>query len=471
MTGAKVAKSGSSTVRIAALAGFSGDRIDPAAEVLRKGNVNYGVFECLAERTIALAQQQKLKNPELGYDPLLKRRMAAVLPICKEKGIKIITNMGAANPAGAAEAVRKVAAEVGTHGFKVGVVLGDDILDKMDRYADVQLLDGPAPGERKQTVRDLHGKISANAYLGAEGIVNALEGGSDIVIAGRVSDPSLFLAIPMFEFGWRNMDYKLLGCGLAAGHLLECGAQVTGGYFSDGYSATDVPNLWRVGFPIAEISSDGGLVITKSEGSGGMVTKETCTAQLLYEIHDPSRYLTPDAVADFSGITFTEIGPNRVRVDEATATVRTETLKVSIGYIGSYIGEGEIGYNGYRARERALAAADIILKRLERLEVPVIGKPFVEIIGDVSDVPNTVPSDKRKDSGHYRLLRGVRLRVAARTSTLEAAEQIGNEVESLYTNGPAGGGGARKHTERNIEVASILVPRKDVPSRVKYEMI
>ena len=461
MAGTKAGTSKRESIRIAALAGFSGDRIDPAVEVLRNGNVNYGVFECLAERTIALAQQEKLKVPELGYDHMLRRRMEAVLPICAERGIKIITNMGAANPLAAAKVVRKVASDVGAPHLKVSAVLGDDIFDRIGRYADVPLMEAEELENPKATVKDLKNKVSANAYLGADGIVRALEGGADIVVTGRVADSSLFLAAPMFEFGWRDTDYQLLGSGIVAGHLLECGAQVTGGYFDGKYNAAVAPEVWRIGFPIAEISHDGGVVITKAEGSGGMVTKETCTAQLLYEIHNPSMYITPDAVADFSNVNFIELGADRVLVRDATATARTETLKVSIGYSDCHIGEGEISYSGYRARERAIEAADIVLTRLKRLEVPVIGDPMVEIIGAMY-TPWSRLSYVHSQKGLYRLLNGVRLRVAARTETQEAAERIGNEVESLYTNGPGGGGGARKSVEKSVSIASILIPRADV---------
>ncbi len=466
MTAAQRTAPRKETVGIAALAGYSGDRIGPAVDVLRNGDVNYGVFECLAERTIALAQRERLKDPKLGYDPLLVRRMEAVIPICERKGIKIITNMGAANPVAAANVVRAIVSGLGIKGMKVSVVLGDDIFDKLDNYADTRLTDDATPGMKDAAVRDLPSKISANAYLGAEGIVKALEGGADIVITGRVADSSLFLAIPMFEFGWHSTDYGLLGNGIVAGHLLECGAQVTGGYFYDGHYETKVPNLWNVGFPIAEISSGGTVLITKAKRTGGMVTKATCTAQLLYEIHDPGSYITPDAVADFSHVDFREVAKNRIMVEGATARERTDTLKVSIGYIDDYMGRGEIGYSGDRARERAIEAADIVVRRLKRAEMPLVGEPLVEIIGDVS------PSSQRKaakieSKGPYHMIDGVRLYVSARALTKEAAAQVGSEVETLYLNGPAGGGGARSQTEMNVAIASILVPRRDVPVRVE----
>ena len=437
-------------VRIAACAGFSGDRIEPAAYVLEHGNVGYGVFECLAERTIALAQRDK-RNGGKGFDPLLRRRMEKVLPICKKKNVKIITNMGAASPVAAAHEVRAIAEQHGITDISITAVVGDDIFgtigdQSIDHYSNAPLMEDQDPDTPVAKLKDLKNIVSANAYLGAEGIVSALRQGADVVITGRVADPSLFLAPLMFELGWRADDYQMLGKGLVVGHLLECGAQVTGGYFDSCTQWTKVPGIWDVGFPIADVKVDGTAVITKAEGTGGMVTRATCTEQLLYEIHNPAAYITPDAVADFSKVNFTEIGPNRVLVEGATANERTDTLKVSVGYIDCCIGEGEISYVGFNAWDRARLASSIVQGRLEGL--PIIGYPKTDIIGT---------------GGGRDPLSSVRLRIAARTETIDAARRVGEEVEALYTNGPAGGGGVRKYAEETISIASILVPRKDVP--------
>lgn len=451
-------------VRIAACAGYSGDRIDPAAYVLKHGNVDYGVFECLAERTIALAVQRLREDPQSGYDPLLRQRMEAVLPICKRKGIKLITNMGAANPLEAARVVRTVANACNAGNLVVKVVVGDNVIGNISRYMDAPLMEDQNPGKPEQRVNGLSGVISANAYLGAEGIIKALDKGADVVITGRVADPSLFLAPLMFELGWRSDDYPMLGKGLVAGHLLECGAQVSGGYFDDGSSRKHVPDLWNTGFPIAEVGADGKIVITKAKGTGGMITRETCTEQLLYEIHDPETYITPDAVADFSHVNLTELAPNQISVTGATAKERTDTLKVSIGYIDCFIGEGEISYSGTNAIERALLAKDIVTRRLKKLNVPIVEGPRAEING-------TDAAELHKNplllSSIDRLLRGARLRISARTKTADAARRIGEEIESLYTNGPAGGGGARKSVEETVSIASILIPRSDVKIEVE----
>ncbi|MGB7119574.1 MAG: acyclic terpene utilization AtuA family protein, partial [Bradyrhizobium sp.] len=295
------------TIRIGSGAGYSGDRIEPAIELAEKGEIQYLVFECLGERTVALAQQARLKNPEAGYDPLLEERMRAVLPICAAKGIKIVTNMGAANPLAAARKTAAIARSMGLSSLKVAAIVGDDVLDACKaRDLPIMEFDG--------TIGQLGNRlISANAYLGVGPMAEALHGGADVVITGRASDPALFLAPLIHAFGWPTDDWNLLGKGIVAGHLLECAGQVTGGYFADP-TFKDVPDLARLGFPIGEVGEDGSLVITKVEGSGGAVTARTCKEQLLYEVHDPARYLQPDVTADFSQVTVEEIGKDRVRI-------------------------------------------------------------------------------------------------------------------------------------------------------------
>ena len=346
------------TIRIGSGAGYSGDRIEPAIELAEKGDIQYLVFECLGERTVALAQQARMKNPDSGYDPLLEERMRAVLPLCAAKGIKIVTNMGAANPEAAARKTADIAKSLGLSTLKIAAIVGDDVLDACkDGDLEIMEFDG--------TIRQLGNRLlSANAYLGAEPMARALTSGADIVITGRASDPALFLAPMIHAFGWAMDDWNLLGQGTVAGHLLECAGQITGGYFADpGYK--DVPDLARLGFPIGEVDEDGGLVITKVAGSGGAVTARTCKEQLLYEVHDPARYYQPDVVADFSQVKVEEIAPDRVRVSGGRGTKRTDTLKVSVGYVDSYIGEGQISYAGPGALARGRLALEIVRERLK----------------------------------------------------------------------------------------------------------
>jgi hypothetical protein len=346
------------TIRIGSGAGYSGDRIEPALELAEKGDLQYLVFECLGERTVALAQQARMKSPDGGYDPLLEERMRAVLPLCASKGIKIVTNMGAANPEGAARKTAEIARSLGLSSLKIAAVIGDDVLDACK--------DGDLPiMEFDGTIKQLGNRLlSANAYLGAEPMAQALGEGADIVITGRASDPALFLAPMIHAFGWAMDDWNLLGQGTIAGHLLECAGQITGGYFADpGYK--DVAGLARLGFPIGEVGEDGALVITKVAGSGGAVTARTCKEQLLYEVHDPKRYLQPDVVADFSHVRVEETAPDRVRISGGRGTQRTDTLKVSVGYVDSFIGEGQISYAGPGAVARGRLALEIVRERLK----------------------------------------------------------------------------------------------------------
>src|SRR5690349_6006180 len=346
------------TIRIGSGAGYSGDRIEPAVELAEKGDIEYLVFECLGERTVALAQQARMKDPESGFDPLLENRMRAVLPICVAKGIKIVTNMGAANPIAAARKTAEIAHSIGLTKLKVAAVIGDDVLEAcQERDLSIMEFDG--------TIAQLGNRLlSANAYLGAGPMTEALNAGADVVITGRASDPALFLAPMLHAFGWAMDDWNLLGKGTLAGHLLECAGQITGGYFADpGYK--DVADLARLGFPIGEIGRDGSLVITKVAGSGGAVNAQTCKEQLLYEVHDPTQYLQPDVTADFSQVNVEEIGKDRVRISGGRGSERPSTLKVSVGYVDSFIGEGQISYAGPGALARGRLALEIVRERLK----------------------------------------------------------------------------------------------------------
>ena len=442
------------TIRIGCGAGYSGDRIEPAVELAEKGGIRYLVFECLAERTIAIAQQARMKDPGAGYDALLAARMEACLPSCRRNGVRIITNMGAANPAAGARRIGDVATRLGIKGLKIAAVTGDDVLE-LTRQHDPVILE---TGRRVSQLGDR--LVSANAYLGADAIVEALKNGADVVITGRVADPSLFLAPLIAEFDWQQDRLDLLGQGTVLGHLLECAGQVTGGYFADpGFK--DVPDLARLGFPIAEVREDGSFVVTKVPGSGGMVTAATCKEQLLYEIHDPSSYITPDVVADFTGVRVAETGKDRVAITGGTGRPRTETLKVSIGYRDGFIGEGQISYAGPGAVERGKLALEIVAERLKLTCVP-----FDKIRYDLIGV-NSLHGDNRS-AGHdpYE----VRVRVAGRTRSMVEAVRIGNEVETLYTNGPAGGAGAWKSAREVVAMVSALLPRSMVSPSVRYEV-
>jgi hypothetical protein len=441
------------TIRIGSGAGYSGDRIEPAVELAEKGDIRYLVFECLGERTVALAQQARMKNPEGGYDPLLEERMRAVLPACAAKGIKIVTNMGAANPAAAARKTAEIAKSLGLSALKIAAVIGDDVLDAC-KERDLPIME--FEGSIKQLGNRL---LSANAYLGAEPMAQALSAGADIVITGRASDPALFLAPMIHAFGWAMNDWNLLGQGTVAGHLLECAGQITGGYFADpGHK--DIPDLARLGFPIGEVGEDGSLVITKVAGSGGAVTAQTCKEQLLYEVHDPTQYIQPDVTADFSRVRVEEVGKDRVRVSGGRGSKRPATLKVSVGYVDSFIGEGQISYAGPGALARGRLALEIVRERLKLTGVAASELRF-ELIGVDSLHGSQL-------SAHANEPYEVRVRVAGRTENLREAVRIGNEVETLYTNGPAAGGGAFKSARDVVAVASVLLPRELATPQVQF---
>ncbi|OJY24947.1 acyclic terpene utilization AtuA family protein [Pandoraea sp. 64-18] len=443
-------------IRIGAGAGYSGDRIEPAVELAQRGALDYLVFECLAERTIGIAQQARRRDPQSGYDPLLEARMTAVLPAALRNGVRIISNMGAANPLAAARKTAEIARALGLGDVKIAAVTGDDVLDVV--------LQGDAHFEETGERVASYGNriVSANAYLGAAGIVDALAAGAQIVLTGRVADPSLFVAPLIHEFGWRMDDWETLGQATVVGHLLECAGQITGGYFADpGYK--DVPNLATLGFPIGEVAPDGSVVITKVPDAGGRVTQATCKEQLLYEIHDPRRYLQPDVVADFSHVRVEEEAPDRIKVTGGRGTPRTDTLKVSVGYVDGFIGEGQISYGGPGAVSRARLALDIVRERLaltgvqtSELRCDLIGMNSLH--GETAGARHAEPYE-------------VRVRVAGRMPSAEQALRIGNEVETLYTNGPAGGGGVTKSVREVLAVQSVLLSREHVkPSFTFVEM-
>lgn len=440
------------TIRIGAGAGYSGDRIEPAVELAERGALDYLIFECLAERTIALAQQAKLKDPTQGYDPLLMDRMRAVLRPCSEHGVRILTNMGAANPLAAAAQIRAIARELGLPHLKVAALTGDDVLALVTGgdYLD----DTGAP------VTQLQDRLlSANAYLGAQPLVDALAQGAHVIVTGRVADPALVLAPLIHEFGWAMDDWHKLGQGTLVGHLLECAGQVSGGYFADpGYK--DVSNLARLGFPIGEVAEDGSVVITKVAGSGGCVTVATCTEQLLYEIHDPAAYLTPDVVADFSQVSMTQAGPDRVAITGATGHPKSGLLKVTLGYLDSHIGEGQISYAGPGALARARLAQAIVAERLD-----LCGVQTQELRCDLIGV-NAIHGAQL--SAEHAEPYEVRLRVTGRTATMQEASRIGNEVETLYTCGPSGGGGATKSARAVVAVRATLLAETLVTATIHF---
>lgn len=433
-------------IRIGAGAGFSGDRIEPAILLAKEAKLDYLVLECLAERTIALAQQRKLADPKLGYDPLLLRRIEPLLPILVSNNITLITNMGAANPLAAAQKIQELAQSLQLN-IKIAAVSGDDVLDKIQ------------PKKNQFTVLETgenlasYSLLSANAYLGVDGILDALNSKAQIIITGRVADPSLFLAPMIYEFGWNEKD--LLGAGTIVGHLLECAGQLTGGYFGD-TDLKKIAHLSELGFPYAEVFNNGDAIFKKVNGTGGALTLATVKEQLLYEVINPSAYITPDIIADFTQVSLTQNGENEISVTGGKGLDKPNTFKVSVGYHAGFVGEGEISYAGNNALSRAQLAGQIISERIESFTEEV----RIDYIGwDSVHRKNFRPEHEPYE---------VRLRVAAKTSTLEDAQRVGEEVEALYTNGPAGGGGVRKYAQSQLGIISILLPRAECAHVVTF---
>ena len=432
------------SLRLGGGAGFAGDRLDAPMDLAERGVLDYLVLECLAERTIALAQLRRRRDPATGYDARLTERIESLLPILARRRFRLLGNFGAANPLAAADAIVAIAKRLGI-AVKVAAVTGDDVLDVLDLEAPT--MEGGLPLSRYAPL------VSANAYLGAEAMLPALASGADIVVTGRVADPSLFVAPLMHEYGWAPDDVDRLARGTVAGHLLECAGQLCGGYFADP-GRKDIAGMANLGFPYADVTPDGDAVVSKVTGTGGRITLATATEQLLYEVTDPHGYLTPDVTADFSRVTLTEAGPDRIAVRGARGRARPAQLKVSVGYLAGYIGEGEIGYAGTNALARVRLAGEIIRERLGR-RFPELR---IDMIGSTSLHGGAFDADERP----YE----VRLRVAGRARSRGEAAVIGDEVEALYTNGPAGGGGARKYVSEQIGIVSTLVDRTRVASAV-----
>ena len=427
-------------IRIGCGAGFSGDRLEPALVLLQQANLDYLVLECLAERTIALAQKRKRQNPDLGYDPLLERRIELLLPDLLARNVRLITNMGAANPLAAAEKICVIARRLNLS-VTVAAITGDDVFHLLS--GDEKVLETGQPLTASGPL------VSANAYLGADAILPALATEANIIITGRVADPSLFLTPLMHEFDWLPDNTNQLGQGTIIGHLLECAGQLTGGYFADP-GRKDVPDMANLGHPFADILSDGTATFSKVAGTGGLLNVATAKEQLLYEVMDPSRYLTPDVVADFTQVRLEEVGPNQVRVSGGKGQMAPDTLKVSVGFDADFVGEGEISYAGSNALGRAKLAGSIIQERLQdrftNLRIDYIGSTSVH----------------RTSFGHYPDPYEIRLRVAGKASTANMAALVGEEVEALYTNGPAGGGGARRYVHELVGIVSTLMDRRTI---------
>jgi hypothetical protein len=456
---AAMADGGGGTFLIGNGAGFSGDRVDAPIPVVRtlvrRGLPAALFFECLGERTVALAQLERRRDPEAGYEPMLEPLLEPILADCAAHRIPVLGNFGAANPPAAARLVARLAVRLGLPDLRIGLVTGDDVVGTV---ALDQLPVHEADGSIDTRSARL---VAANAYIGAEPLVRALAEGADVVVAGRTSDPALAIAPLVHHFGWRLDDWGKLAVGAACGHLLECGSQVTGGVFWDpGFK--DIPDPANIGFPIAEVTAEGGLTVTKAEDTGGVVDLRTVKEQLLYELHDPARYVTPDVVLDITGCTLEQAGPDRVAVRGLRGHPAPDSLKVTASFEGSWLGEGEVSVAGPNALARARATADVLLERLRRRGLPVRAR--VDLIG----VASAHDSD---DGALWRGYRGpeppeVRVRLAAEGADRDAVDGAAREVLAMLCCGTAGTGGARWRVTPRILTRSHLVLRERVPTAV-----
>lgn len=413
-------------VRVGNAQGFWGDSILGPVQLLASGELDYLTMDFLAEVTMSIMQKMRRRRPDAGYATDFVKVVERVLPACKERGIRIIANAGGVNALACADACEAVVRKLDLHGVRLGIVEGDDVLDRLD--------DLIADGEHlvnMDTGTPLSGRLadvlSANVYLGAEPIAAALEDGADIVITGRVTDPSLTVGPLVFEHGWSMDDYDRLAAATVAGHIIECGTQCTGGNFD---RWEEIPDLLHVGYPVTEMSTDGSFVVTKQPGTGGSVTCDTVTAQLLYELGDPERYLTPDVIADFTSVRLTQEGPDRVRVDGVKGLPPTATSKVSVSLHCGYQATGQLVVGGRDAVKKAHVVADLLFDRLA-----LDGTFFtpesrlVEVIGTDVLFPGMVTATAPTE---------VLLRVGVSDKDRSRVERFGQELASLLTSGPPG---------------------------------
>jgi len=447
------------SIRIGNGQGFWGDSVDAPVELLHRGPIDYIGMDYLAEVTLSIMMRQKLKNPDLGYATDFVGFIRRVLPELKRRNVRILSNAGGLNPHACRERIFEVARELDVHGVRVGVVEGDDILAGLrDLVKAGHHLRNMDTGEDIDPLLDSF--TSANAYLGARPVVEALRQDALIVLCGRVTDTALALAPMVHELGWSFEDWDRLAAGTIAGHILECGPQCTGGNFTRWW---EVPDLWDVGYPIAEAREDGTFTITKHQGTGGMVTVDTVAEQLVYEMGKPSEYITPDVIADFTSIQLEQEGENRVRVSGIRGRPRTDTLKVSASYLAGFKTAGQITLSGPHAVEKARLAAEVVWRRLERVGVTFPEEHRMqELVGVDACLPGIAkPSDEPPE---------VVLRLGVRDPDKEKVARFGKEIAPLVTSGPpgvTGFAGGRPKPQEVVAYWPALLDRTVVENRIQ----
>lgn len=414
-------------IRVANAQGFWGDSLLGPIRLVDEGPVDYLTFDYLAEITMSIMQKQKMRDPEKGYAMDFIPMLRKILVTCHEKGVKIIANAGGVNPNACLAATKAVIEELGLYGMKVATVEGDDIMGRLDELiGEGEKLSNMETGEELTAIRD---KItSANVYIGAKPIVEALQAGADIVITGRASDPSLVVAPLVYEFGWSMEDYDKIAAATIMGHITECGPQCTGGNYA---GWRNVDDFARIGYPVIEANADGSFVVTKHEGTGGLVSVETVTSQLLYELGDPSNYLGPDCIADFTTIDIRQAGENRVAISGIKGRPATATYKVSVSYEKGFKILSTLAISGPDAVEKANVIADMIFKRvaMHGYDIPPQER-FVELFGTNVLYKGMV---ERVEQPHELLLR-----IGATSDDKDALNTLGMEIAPAVTSGPPG---------------------------------
>jgi hypothetical protein len=448
------------TVRIGNGQGFWGDSVDAPLDLLTRGPLDYLGLDYLAEVTLSIMMRQRLRDAHAGYAADFITLLRRALPVITGRGVKVVTNAGGLNPSACREETFRVARELGISGLKVGVIEGDDLLPRLGELCDLGYhLEHMDTGKRLCDVpRDQ--VLSANAYLGARPVAAALDNGAQIVLAGRITDTSLALGPLVHEFGWQEDAWDLLASGTVAGHIIECGAQATGGNFSRWW---EVPDLWDVGYPVLECAADGSFVVTKHPGTGGLVTTATVAEQLVYEMGDPRNYITPDCVADFTTARLQEDGANRVRVSGVRGGPRTEFYKVSASYQDGWKSSGQLVISGPRAVEKAQLAADLLWRRLAKAGVTFKDEDRVtEILGG-----GACHSGLGKVTADPPV---VVLRLAVRGPDRAAVSRFGYELAPLVTSGPpgvTGFAGGRPKPQEIVAYWPALIPKDQVDTHVR----
>lgn len=453
-------RSGMKSIKIGAGMAFWGDALESAVDMAERADIDYLCCDHLAELTMAILSKRRERDPEQGYTPDVLELMRRVLPTCREKGIKIISNAGGANPRACGDRIAEIAKVLQLDGLKIAVVIGDDIQSSIDDLmASGVNFNSIDTGEPLSSVRD--GLTQANVYTGAEGIVEALRAGAEVVICGRVTDIALYIGPMRHEFGWAADDWHRLGIGAGVAHAAECGAQATGGLYAGGWQ--DVRDMRGIGYPIVEIDEEGGAVLTKTPGSGGEVTIGSVSEQMVYEIHDPGNYLTADVTGDFSGITLTQDGPDRVRFGGITGRSAPATLKVNMGYRAGFIGVAQWSYTWPDARAKADRSIELLEERLAAVDFRA-EETRIEFVGANSMWAPLVEGPDDPDALE------VTVRYSARCPTRQEARKVFDQLVPICNNGPAGLGGlgTRLPTTELFAIWPALIPRERVVQSVEY---